>query len=408
MNFRLRLFPAFPVLLFFLAVGAAGAPALGCTTLVASGKATADGRPMLWKNRDAKDHENQVVYLEDGRIPYLGLVNGKDLAGLSIWAGVNARGFAIMNNASYNLDQGADTTAEGWLMKLALQSCATVEEFEALLERTNPAGRDVAANFGVIDAVGGAAYFETSTRAFKRFDANDPAAAPQGYIVRSNYSHSGDPDKGTGFTRESRAIDLILGLVKERRLDGRALLAEVARDAANIPLGSFPLGPWKPEGPAFAYTADSISRQDTASVFLVAGVKPGEDPLLSTAWVVLGLPQALPAVPVWVRAAGIPPEIAAGTGLNSFNQISNTVRGHLYPKTSGELFRYMKLGPLTDPGGSYQVALAREEGKNWGRALAALQEWTAKPPEAAAVRGLQNDLCRQTLEALKGALQPFQ
>ena len=40
--------------------------ASACTTAVVSGKATADGRPLLWKNRDADDLHNQAVYRDDG------------------------------------------------------------------------------------------------------------------------------------------------------------------------------------------------------------------------------------------------------------------------------------------------------------------------------------------------------
>jgi len=102
-------------------------PAAACTTAVISGKATKDGRPILWKNRDAADIHNQVVYCRDGRYPYLGVVNRGDVAGLQIWAGVNDQGFSIMNNVSYNVEtKGEDSAMEGTLMKLALQSCATV------------------------------------------------------------------------------------------------------------------------------------------------------------------------------------------------------------------------------------------------------------------------------------------
>ncbi len=67
---------------------------------------------MLWKNRDADGSDNQVVFLADGKYPYVGLVNRGDTMGLQIWAGANTAGFAIMNSASYNLESG-DTVGEG-------------------------------------------------------------------------------------------------------------------------------------------------------------------------------------------------------------------------------------------------------------------------------------------------------
>jgi len=136
--------------------------------------------------------------------------------------------FAIMNSASYNLDD-VDTVAEGAFMKVALQSCRTVADFQALLEATNEAGRSTTANFGVIDAHGGAAYFETGVHEFKRFDATDPAVAPQGWIVRTNYSEGGDARLGSGLIRFERARSLVGGLAAAGRLTAATLLAEVAR-----------------------------------------------------------------------------------------------------------------------------------------------------------------------------------
>ena len=82
-------------------------------------------------------------------------------------------GFAIMNSASYNLNL-QDTSKlkdnEGFVMKKALQSCATLQDFEALL-KSLPKPMGVNANFGVIDANGGAAYYETSNYTFIKFNA---------------------------------------------------------------------------------------------------------------------------------------------------------------------------------------------------------------------------------------------
>lgn len=116
MTFQPRSLAVFALATFVLAPAAP--PAVACTTAVVSREASATGRAMLWKYRDANGSDNQVVFLADGKLPYVGLVNRGDTMGLQIWAGVNAAGFAIMNSASYNLDSG-DTVGEGTLMKLA-------------------------------------------------------------------------------------------------------------------------------------------------------------------------------------------------------------------------------------------------------------------------------------------------
>jgi hypothetical protein len=163
-----------------------------CTTAVVSGKATDDGRPLLLKNRDADALQNRLVSFTDGKLKFVGLVNSEDKDNSEVWCGFNSAGFGIMNSASYNL-KGNDTTKladrEGIIMKKALAQCASLEEFEKLLsDMPKPLG--VEANFGVIDALGGAAYYEVNNFSYIKYDVNDPEVAPDGYLIRTNYSIS--------------------------------------------------------------------------------------------------------------------------------------------------------------------------------------------------------------------------
>ena len=45
-----------------------------CTVAVISGKYTKDGRPLLWKNRDTNYINNQIMFFNDGKYEYMGLV----------------------------------------------------------------------------------------------------------------------------------------------------------------------------------------------------------------------------------------------------------------------------------------------------------------------------------------------
>ncbi len=371
-----------------------------CTTAVVSGAATGNGRPLLWKNRDAENKQNQVIYDDTGRYPFVGVVNSGDAAGFEVWAGINAKGFAIMNSASYNLAK-TDSTAEGLLMRLALQSCATVEEFQALLERTN-GGRDVTANFGVIDARGGAAIFETSRTAFKRFDATDPAGAPAGFIVRTNYSDSGDADAGSGMLRRARATSLLDALVAGKSLTAATLLAGPARDVANVEIGSYP-AQGLPAGTRFAYTADSVCRYDTASAVVFEGVRPGENPLLSTMWVIPGEPITGAAVPVWVRAAAIPSALAAASGASPMTKALDDVRTLFYPATRGELKKFISVAAFAAGPGAVLPRLLASEAENIRAAESARAQWLAEPPAAPDVRRLQGELAARTLADILGA-----
>ncbi len=378
-------------------------PAPACTTAVVSGKATPDGRPLLWKNRDTDDRSNQVVYRADGRYPYLAVVNGGDTVAFEAWAGVNTAGFAIMNSVSYNLGPG-DSVMEGQLMRLALQTCRTVEDFAKLLAETDGTGvRDTLANFGVIDAAGGAAIFETDKKSFRRFDAAD---APGGVLVRSNFSDTGESRDATGLLRRARAERLVDELRAKGTLDARHLLADVARDVANERLQSFPAALRRPGAPRFVYVGDSISRDSTASASVFEGVRPGEDPALTTYWILLGQTSSGVAVPLWAGGAAVPPELAAGAAPAPLGAVAAKVRARLCPDERGDLKRYFDADALFGTGGDSGVrrALLALEGANFDAAAAALARWRQTPPKEGEARALAAEIARRTLAGLEAWL----
>ena len=137
-----------------------------CTSAIVSGRLTANGRPLLWKNRDTGDQNNRVerVKAHDGLLEFVALFDARDSKDSAAWLGFNERGFAIMNTASYNLNHDKvperDMDKEGVVMRYALERCTTVDDFEHVLEQL-PKPLGVEANFGVIDAQGNGAYFET-------------------------------------------------------------------------------------------------------------------------------------------------------------------------------------------------------------------------------------------------------
>ena len=42
-----------------------------------------------------------------------------------------------------------------------------------------------------------------------KFDVNDPAVAPNGYLIRTNYSVAGEENKGYGYIRYATATDFL-------------------------------------------------------------------------------------------------------------------------------------------------------------------------------------------------------
>lgn len=308
-------------------VSAAGTvSAWGCTTAVVTGKVTADGRPMLWKSRDTKSlPRNEVIVYDGDRHRVLAVVNDDDRD--AVWMGVNSAGFCIENSLSRDLAVEGEKRGpgNGGLIKMALETCATVDDFRTLLERTNETGRRTEGNFGAIDAAGGAALFEVGPRTFRMFDANDPEVAPRGYIVRSNFSTTAigvgptpDPDdvqetdSGDRYARACRLID-------DRRgadLDIGYVLRNLCRDMASSKGSPFSGAVNGPAGklPGKVNTSATISRTTTVSAAVFQGVKTGEDPRLTTMWVELGDPKFTIAVPCWVAVEKLSEAVAGEKG----------------------------------------------------------------------------------------------
>jgi hypothetical protein len=130
----------------------------GCTTVIVSPAASAEGRPMLWKNRDTGFLSNKVIYVSEKPYNYIALVNAKETSGRWAYAGLNDRGFGIMNSVAYNLpkDAGEMEDLEGLIMADALRTCRTVDEFEEAIKKNLGPALGSWANFGVIDAKGNA------------------------------------------------------------------------------------------------------------------------------------------------------------------------------------------------------------------------------------------------------------
>ncbi len=289
-------------LLSFL-LGLAYSSTMACTTAVISGKSTKDGRPILWKHRDSESYQNKLRLFNDGAFTYVGLINSDDTNGDQIWGGNNEFGFAIMNSASFNLREDKDAKfkdQEGVIMKKALQSCKTLEDFEKLLSAL-PKPMGLEANFGVIDAKGGAAYFETSDEGFVKFDANDKKVAPNGYIIRANYSFTGRENEGYGYIRYMNAEKEFFAAAGTNQLDPTFILKNQCRSLENF-LTEDDVKSYQnlsENQNNFIVVKDCINRYISTSSFVIQGVKDNEDPKLTTMWTLLGFPLASVAVPTW-------------------------------------------------------------------------------------------------------------
>ena len=273
---------------------------------------------MIWKQRDASDEFNRIAYVQGEKYGFTGLFATADVACRNAYAGINEAGFAISNNLSYNLrpdSLGVTGTRNGELMTLALGTCASLDDFEAILvAKERP--MQLSSNFSVIDAFGGAAYFEVSDTAFVRFDV--PAG---GYLFRTNYSLSRNPGRGRGFAR----YGTMEKIMAERRSFDPAFFLQTGRTYRNE-LGE--KDALKQATGPYLYEHDFIPRRTTVSSLVLEGIAPGGKADSGVLWCAMGHTACSYAVPVWVAAKErIPSMLTGDAPANQFAvRLSHSVR----------------------------------------------------------------------------------
>lgn len=312
--------------------------ALPCTSAIVSGKYTANGRPILWKHRDTSDLNNKVVKIEsESGLDYVALFNQSDTLCEQAWIGFNECGFAIMNTASYNLkaDTVKEMDKEGLVMAKALEVCRTVHDFEEFLKcEQKPLG--VEANFGVIDANGGAAYFETGNFNFKRLDVDS-------IVVRTNYSHTGRVDEGYGYVREASAELLLKPFVATRSLSPSVFTEILSRSFYHSLMGEdFALC-----GLEYIVDRDFIPRRISSASVAIEGVTHSDDSQMTTMWTVLGYPPCGVVRPVWIFEGGIPSEvISIGGELAPDVEKANELKEKVFDVIRDNGNNYLRVGKL--------------------------------------------------------------
>ena len=374
-----------------------------CTAGVACGRATTDGRPLLWKSRDTSDRNNEVVWNSSGKYKFIAVTNAGDKK--NSWMGLNEKGFAIINTLSTDL--GKNAAENGMLMARALATVRSVDEFEAYLKRTNPKGRKTAAIYGVIDAGGGAAFFETAAAQYWRFNAAD---TPDGYIVKTNFAVHGGGSGGV--ERYRRSEILMKDFFDSDRIDWKEICRIQARDFSDQSGTPLPVpfpGQYQGAKDGCIPTGYAICRNITVSFAAIQGVLQHESPALSTMWTILGQPATGITVPYW-PVGPTPPE-ADGKKTAPLCDAANSLREKIYSDTSvqpptgtSRTPIYLNSRMLRDDagGGIWKTTLPVEESLV-AEGEAALERWRKQSPPAAEILALERKLAMQALEALHQA-----
>ena len=189
-----------------------------CTAVIISGKVRPDGKPVMFKHRDTGNLDNTIELFRGEKYDFIGLVNrdwrtnpvARNTGGRpEVWSGRNETGFCIINTATYDLKDdkvpASEMDREGLVMYRALEICRNTADFEHFLDTlSRPMG--VEANFGVIDAEGGAAWYEVNNHKWVKYDVNEE---PSGYRVVTNFTFTGRKKDRKGVDRYEKACKIL-------------------------------------------------------------------------------------------------------------------------------------------------------------------------------------------------------
>lgn len=184
-----------------------------CTSAIVAAHRSSEGVPLLWKHRDNNMYPNtRIEYIADGTYAYTAVVPNTERYAKGVYAGVNEMGLGIISTATKNLPESTPEEYKacklrrmrGGAMWNGLRECATIDEFEELLKKTKRSRRSHS-NLGVGDATGAVAYFEIWDLGYRRYDVSQ--SGNDGFDVRANFSHAGNPKKRGA---SKRRYDLIM------------------------------------------------------------------------------------------------------------------------------------------------------------------------------------------------------
>jgi len=373
-------------LFIFLLISLVARALFPCSSAVISGRATPDGRPLLWKHRDAREQENDLRYFQGENHDFIGMKNTEDTTGTQVWMGSNSAGFSIINTNAYNLDKGGykgPMDQDGFFMKKALGVCAVLEDFEKYLGETRGA-RGVLANFGVIDARGGAAFYEVDPFSYEKYDANDPKTAPSGYLIRTNYAFSGRGPRGGGYIRYQTLENLFYWKNMDRDLTPEFLLLNATRclkhSVLQTDLGCGDLPDHEGQTRIVPFR-DYIVRGESVSTMVIQGVKPGEDPRLTTLWSIPSFQLSCLTVPVWVAAGdNLPSSVMSREGKPApLSEKALSLKKKCFPVPAWEGRDYLDLSHVLNKQGTGILQKVRlGDRKIIGRTLELLSQWRMK------------------------------
>ena len=248
---------------------------------------------------------------------------------------------------------------------------------------------DINSNFAVLDAKGGCAYYETGNYNYVKFDVNDLAVAPDGYLMRTNFGTTGNHKLDQGVERYQAITAFMAEACKEGHLEHDYLITHISRYLKHgvTQLDMYDMMPETETDTCYVSFHDYITRYSTASVVLVQGVRPDESPLNTISWTIMGWPLTAIAMPLALLPSGKLPTLVSddGTGHSRLCEMGLQLKSRVFTlKKGNNTAFYGNLAPLINKKGTgflQQLLLVEEDVMRHGEeAVASLRK--AKDPKA--------------------------
>ncbi len=283
---------------------------VACTSAIVLSSRSSEGVPLLWKHRDSQSWNCHIAYVEGEKYGYTALVS---LDGKHTYCGINEKGFAVMNNATYNVprpEKKGKGKSAVVVMADILGNFAKVAEFEAWL--SSPDGKHKYPTiYAVGDATGVVSYFEVGQDYYKRYDE---VVLEKGFDARGNFSFSGiESKRGANIERYHIAMKQLGEMGKMSPQD----FITFSRNYQTLSGGCI-----LDEPGGVVRDHSSINRYASAASTVM--VCDAENPRMLVA---VGHPAATMAVPVYVRAKQAIPECVGGEAML---ELGNEFRDRAY------------------------------------------------------------------------------
>jgi hypothetical protein len=360
-----------------------------CTIGVINGSATADGRPVIWKSREAGINV-QMMYEDNYFYQYIGSGNsGSEY----IWMGMNETGLAIANAIAGDLDR---LPGNGDCMLQALRNYATIDEFIAFLDSTNVTGRETQTNYVMMDATGAAVVLEVGTTEYWVYNTAD---TEYGFLVRDNFSFAGG---GTTSTKYELMNAVLEDLAQAGPIEWQDIFPQIIRDFYDENHNPLPVpfeDRWDVNYP-YGYLPATYSNSglSNSSVALMHGVTPGEPAWYSIMWTILGTPTCGIALPYWSVCPMIP-QPAAGSPTVPLTSLATQIRQLIYNSTPATWADSWLL--KNDQGTGFWDLILDMEQETFSQINNLRQEWLQNPPAINDLQILENTICNNSFQTVQ-------